>query len=160
VMFAQGNREERARMGRLVREKERVADLCAGIGYFTIPMAVSGACVHAMELNPVSYRYLEQNITDNHLEELVVASCGDCRELLHGTYDRMVLGHFESLAFLPAALRHARPGSVLHVHSIGSIEDEIRSLASAAGFSAAISLRRVKKYSPGNDHIVADVVLS
>ena len=39
VMFAQGNRNEKMRMARLIRDSpvgERVADMFAGIGYFTI----------------------------------------------------------------------------------------------------------------------------
>ena len=70
VMFAQGNRGEKVRMARLVREGHagaRVADMFAGIGYFTIPMAGSGAQVHAMEINPVAFAYLEQNIAKNGL---------------------------------------------------------------------------------------------
>ncbi len=87
VMFAQGNREERARMGAVVRESrrcERIADLCAGIGYFTVPMARSGGDVHAIELNPVAFRYLERNVAENGVQDRVQCSCGDCRDLLEG----------------------------------------------------------------------------
>jgi len=54
VMFAQGNRVEKARIAALVRPGERIADMFAGIGYFTIPAARSGARIHAMEINPVA----------------------------------------------------------------------------------------------------------
>jgi tRNA wybutosine-synthesizing protein 2 len=44
-MFSKGNVHERLRMGRTVRDGETVVDMFAGIGYFTLPMAVLGlAC--------------------------------------------------------------------------------------------------------------------
>ena len=52
------------RMARLVHDSpdtERVADMFAGIGYFTIPLAGSGASVHAMEINPVAFGFLHRN---------------------------------------------------------------------------------------------------
>ncbi|MDD4137480.1 MAG: SAM-dependent methyltransferase, partial [Methanoregula sp.] len=61
VMFSMGNRNEKTRIARLIRAgsgNERVADMFAGIGYFTIPMAGAGARVHAMEINPVAFGYL------------------------------------------------------------------------------------------------------
>ncbi len=56
----------------------------AGIGYFTIPVAGSGASVHAMEINPVAFEYLNRNIVENGLTGLVNSSLGDCRDLLTG----------------------------------------------------------------------------
>lgn len=160
VMFAQGNLDERRRMGGIVRSGERVADCCAGIGYFAIPMAAAGADVHACELNPVAHGYLCRNIAENRVNGRVTASCGDCRVLLEGIYDRFVIGHFEGAEFVAACLEHARPGSVLHVHSIGSVRSEIEKAVAAAGFSATIESRRVKKYGPRQCHLVEDVVLA
>src|SRR5208337_4166656 len=63
VMFAQGNRNEKIRLARLVRSSpgtERVADMFAGIGYFSIPLAGAGADVHAMEINPVPFDFLKR----------------------------------------------------------------------------------------------------
>lgn len=88
VMFAQGNRIEKMRIAHQVHtsaKNERVADMYAGIGYFTIPMAGSGAHVHAMEINPVAFGYLNQNVVENGLEQKVETSLGDCRDQLTGT---------------------------------------------------------------------------
>jgi len=163
VMFSQGNRPEKERMARLIRESgrpERVADLFAGIGYFTIPMAGAGARVHAMEINPVAFGYVVENIRRNRFGDRIEASAGDCRQLLAGTYDRIVMGHFDSPAFLPAVLPHAGPESVMHVHSIGSAEEAIRRAADEAGFSASVQVHKVKKYRPHAWHVVQDVILS
>jgi tRNA wybutosine-synthesizing protein 2 len=162
VMFAQGNLEEKHRISALVKtasKPERVADMYAGIGYFTIPIAGSGAMVHAMEINPVAFGYLQRNIAENHLSKRIDAFCGDCRDLLCGIYDRIVMGHFDAIEILPLALRHVKKGSVIHLHSLGPVENEIRSHLSSAGFSGLISVHKVKKYRPHIWHVVQDVVI-
>ncbi|MCC7565396.1 MAG: methyltransferase [Methanomicrobiaceae archaeon] len=160
VMFAQGNRVEKARIAALVRPEERIADMCAGIGYFSIPAARSGGRVHAMEINPIAFEYLKRTILANRVEDRVQADCGDCRTLLSGEYDRVIIGHFDAVGMLRPALRHVRPGSVLHVHSLGPAADGIRAIAKEAGYTADISARRVKKYGPHTWHMVQDVILA
>ena len=163
VMFAQGNRLEKQRMARLIKAGpagERVADMFAGIGYFTIPMAGSGARVHAMEINPVAFGYLQRNIAKNGLGDRVAMSFGDCRTLLSGDYDRVVMGHFDAVKILPAVFPHVHAGSVLHVHSIGEVKAEIQQAVEGAGFSATIEVHKVKKYRPHTWHLVQDVTLA
>ena len=66
VMFSHGNLRERMRMSRL-GQGETVVDMFAGIGYFSIPMAVHSRPrkILAIELNPQSYQFLCQNIEAN-----------------------------------------------------------------------------------------------
>jgi tRNA wybutosine-synthesizing protein 2 len=163
VMFSMGNREEKTRIAGLVRNSprtERVADMFAGIGYFSLPVARAGARVHAMEINPVAFRYLVRSVEANGLSGMVEPALGDCRTLLTGTYDRIVMGHFDSVSMLPDALNHAVPGSVIHVHSIGPAEEQVRECAEGAGFSATIHVHKVKKYRPHVWHVVQDVHLA
>ena len=162
VMFSMGNRDEKMRIESSVRSSgrtERCADMFAGIGYFTLPAARGGAMVHAMEINPASFAYLRENIRENHLSAGVVAACGDCRDLLAGVYDRVLMGHFEAERFLPDALAHVRPGSILHVHGIGDLRGGICAACRECGMEAEISVRNVKKYAPGRWHMVHDVVM-
>ena len=159
VMFSMGNREEKARIAQMVRGQERIADMFAGIGYFSIPLAGAGAVVHAMEINPVAYHYLIRSAEANGLSGRITPSLGDCRQLLAGSYDRIVMGHFDAVTMLPDALRHAVSGTIIHVHSIGPVEDRIRALAEGAGFSATIFVHKVKKYGPHAWHLVQDVHL-
>lgn len=163
VMFSMGNREEKARIARMVRENtrtERVADMFAGIGYFSIPLAGAGATVHAMEINPVAFDYLTKSIHVNGFSDRIIPSLGDCRTLLSGTYDRIVMGHFDAVSMLPDALQHAAQGSIVHVHSIGPAEEQVRECVEGAGFSATIHVHKVKKYRPHAWHMVQDVYLS
>lgn len=163
VMFSQGNRNEKDRIARLVRSgsgKERVADMFAGIGYFSLPVAGAGASVHAMEINPVACRYLERNVHKNHLDDRITVSEGDCRGLLEGFYDRVLMGHFDALAMLPHALRHVQPGSTIHLHAIGPQEEALRSTVEGAGFSCGIIVHKVKKYRPHAWHVVHDITIT
>jgi tRNA wybutosine-synthesizing protein 2 len=162
VMFSQGNLSEKRRMADLIltgNGNERVADMFAGIGYFTVPMAGAGASVHAIEINPAAFGYLERNIVQNNLEDRIFPSLGDCRNMLMGIYDRIVMGHFDSIAMLPHALAHAGNGTAIHLHSIGSVEDEISAQLAGAGFSADIRVHKVKKYGPHAWHVVQDILI-
>ncbi len=162
VMFSQGNRLEKMRVATLVRDsdcEERVADMFAGIGYFTIPIAGSGGHVHAMEINPVAFDYLKQNVLVNGLSDFVTVSLGDCKELLSGIYNRILMGHFDAINYLPDALEYVETGSTIHVHSIGSVENKISEMCKSAGFSATIIVHKVKKYRPHDWHVVQDVTL-
>ncbi|HEX3001855.1 MAG TPA: SAM-dependent methyltransferase [Methanoregula sp.] len=163
VMFSMGNRMEKRRISAVVRSRrvpERVADMFAGIGYFTIPLAGAGARVHAIEINPVAFGYLARNIEENHLGDNVTLSLGDCRERLDGKYDRIVMDHFAAISMLPEALAHAKAGTVLHVHSIGEAQEQIRQIVEGAGFSPSIEVHTVKKYRPHAWHVVHDVTLA
>ncbi|PKL59970.1 MAG: SAM-dependent methyltransferase [Methanomicrobiales archaeon HGW-Methanomicrobiales-4] len=159
VMFSQGNREEKSRVAALVRPGEFVCDMFAGIGYFTLPLAKSGAIVHAIEINPVSFEYLQQNILINRLSDKVTAWNGDCREVIRGVYDRIHMGHFDSISFLPVALSHVRTGTILHVHMLNDQTGKIRTVLQKNGIKAEIHLVQVKKAGPRLLHLVADVVI-
>jgi tRNA wybutosine-synthesizing protein 2 len=113
-----------------------------------------------MEINPVAFDYLQRNIVANGVSDRVTASLGDCRDLLSGTYNRIIMGHFDAVDMLPSALQHVEVGSTIHVHSIGSVEDQIRQHCESAGFSPTIIVHNVKKYRPHAWHVVQDVTLA
>ncbi|MDO5845086.1 MAG: SAM-dependent methyltransferase [Methanocorpusculum sp.] len=156
VMFSQGNRNEKLRIRSLISHGERIADMFAGIGYFTLSAALAGGEVHAMEINPDSYEYLLKNISLNNLKN-IRAEPGDCRNLLDGVYDRILMGHFDAPDFLENALKHVHIGTVLHVHGLGERSSEILKTVDNAGFSCEITERVVKKYSANLNHNVWDV---
>jgi len=159
IMFSAGNRREKDRVAALVEPGEAVADMFAGIGYFTLPVARSGGRVHAMEINPDAFAYLRQNARDNHLEDRIEPALGDCRNLLRGPYNRILMGHFDSPAFLPAAIAHAAPGATIHVHSAGEAGARIRGCLGSLGIRAGLEIRKVKKLGPHTWHYVQDVTL-
>jgi tRNA wybutosine-synthesizing protein 2 len=171
IMFAAGNRTERARVGRLVRPEEVVVDLFAGIGYFAIPAARLGRArrVIAVEKNPVAVHYLLENVVLNHVEHQVEVMAGDNRivPLPRSEADRVFLGYLPSaVRWVPRALRTLRPeGGWLHVHLVAdareartrAAEEVERALLDAgAAPTGSLVAREVKPYGPGRTHVVVD----
>ncbi len=171
LMFCLGNSFERLRMAALTRRGEIIVDMFAGIGQFTIPMAVLGepSKIYAIEINPEAHRYLVENIRLNNVEERVEAILGDCRkvavEKLEGTADRVLMGYFGgTVEALPAGLKALRAeGGVIHFHELvrrGSEAEFVESiLRRARDFGYRIKLigwRKVKSYSKTRNHIVID----
>jgi len=70
-----------------------------------------------------------------------------------------VMGHFNAISMLPSALLHVRDGSIIHLHSIGTVEEQINEQVEGAGFSALIHVHKVKKYRPHTWHMVQDVTI-
>jgi tRNA wybutosine-synthesizing protein 2 len=171
IMFSQGNFYERRRMS-TVGTGEHVVDMFAGIGYFTLPMAVHAKPrrIDAIELNPVSYGYLQENIRLNHVEDIVNPVLGDCREKAPvGEADRVIMGYVGTThEYLPWGMRALKPGGILHYHETTPeklvFERPIRYIQEEAvrqGRSAEIvNTVKVKKYSPGVWHVVVDARLS
>ncbi len=160
VMFSQGNHEEKRRIAALVKPGERICDMFAGIGYFTLPMAKVGGFIHALEINPDAVHYLEKNIHENNLDSRIIVSLGDCRDTITGIFDRIHMGYYEAARFLDTALRHVKSGTVLHVHGIGDNTKEITEHLKTFGLTGTLDHRTIKKIGPGKVHTVTDVVIS
>jgi len=171
IMFAAGNRAERVRAGQLVRPGETVVDLFAGIGYFALPAAKVGraARVLAVDRNPLSVHYLEENARRNGVGDRVDPRLGDNRSvaLPRGTADRVFLGYLPSaVPWVELAIPLLRTsGGWLHVHSVvdahgalPSAEGEVtRAVARAGGtLDPPARAREVKPYGPGRTHVVVD----
>jgi len=172
IMFAAGNRTERLRAGRLVRPGETVADRFAGIGYFAIPAALPGraAEVWAVEKNPLSVRYLRENVVRNGVDSRVRVVVGDNRAvtLPPAAFDRVFLGYLPSAIPWVASsvpLLH-REGGWLHVHSVADVRSPLaeavaaveRAVGAAGGRATEPGRARVvKPYGPGRHHLVVDV---
>jgi tRNA wybutosine-synthesizing protein 2 len=164
VMFAPGNKDERARMGEVVREGERVFDMFAGIGYFTLPMARAGAAVTAAEVNPTAFRYLVENAVLNGVEDRISAFRADCRDVEVEAVDRVVMGYYDAWEYLDAALAALRPAGVVHLHEATPEAElwdrpvsRLREAADERGRGVEVLDRRVvKSHSPGVEHVVVD----
>ncbi|SDG26279.1 class I SAM-dependent methyltransferase [Halorientalis regularis] len=165
VMFSPGNKAERKRMGDVVAEGDRVFDMFAGVGYFTLPMARAGARVTAAEINPASFRYLLENAKLNDVHQRVDLYRADCRDVADGVEaDRIVMGYYDAHEYLDAALSALEPGGIVHMHeatpeSLVYDRPVDRLTAAAADRDRAVKIldrRKVKGYSEGVAHVVVD----
>lgn len=185
VMFAPGNKAERARMGEEAGDGERVLDMFAGIGYFALPMARAGADVTAVERNPEAFRFLAENAQLNGVGETLSCVLGDCRDV-DTEADRVVMGYYDALGggpvheesgsaavqdettadpgYLAAALDNLVADGVLHVHAAvpepelwERPESRLREGCAVAGRDVEVlDRRKVKSHSEGVWHVVLD----
>ncbi|MFO7927463.1 MAG: class I SAM-dependent methyltransferase [Halobacteriota archaeon] len=163
VMFSPGNKAERARMGEVVEPGERVFDMFAGIGYFTLPMARESASVTAAEIDPVSYRWLVENAQLNGVTDDIRAVLGDCRTV-ETTADRVVMGYYDAHEYLGPALDSLVPGGTVHLHEATPEArfpdrpiDSLRTAAQVADRTVdVLETRLVKTHSAGVVHGVVD----
>ncbi|MFC7134686.1 MULTISPECIES: class I SAM-dependent methyltransferase [Salinibaculum] len=168
VMFSPGNKAERARMGESVREDDRVLDMFAGIGYFTLPMARAGARVTAIERNPDAFQYLLENTMRNDVADRVEPYRADNRDVLDSyegeKFERVVMGYYEAHEYLPSALPMLESGGTVHMHEATPETlvpdrpvDRLEAAAADAGRSVEVlDVREVKGYSEGVAHVVVD----
>jgi tRNA wybutosine-synthesizing protein 2 len=172
VMFSPGNKAERVRMGDVVTAGERVLDMFAGIGYFTLPMARAGASVTAIEHNPASFAYLVENVVRNEVEGAVETYRADCREVVAGglaadqsfSFARVVMGYDDAFEYLDSAIAVATPGTTIHMHEAAPeslVPDRpvrrVRDAVKGTDRTAQIrDTRTIKSYSEGVSHVVVD----
>ncbi|WNY28438.1 hypothetical protein MmiEs2_06230 [Methanimicrococcus stummii] len=169
IMFSKGNLAEK-RVLAAVCNDETIVDMFAGIGYFSIPIAVHSnpAKIIAIELNPVSYEYLCENIRLNGLESVIEPICGDCQTSTpNGIADRVLMGYVGTThEYLETGIQAIKnEGGFLHYHETVHERDfpdraieRIQNAAEICGRKALIlKSRKIKKYSPGVWHVVIDV---
>ena len=173
VMFSSGNMNERIRMANISKPDEVVVDLFAGIGYFTLPLAVHSRpkLVYAIEKNPISYEFLCKNIVSNDVTNIVKPLIGDNREVApKETADRVIMGYFgATIRFLPIAFRCLKNNSgVIHFQDKFPEEDvpnrtmeHINSEARKFGLLVnLLKYIKIKSFAPGISHYVFDLEVS
>ena len=165
VMWSKGNNNERLRIAKLVGDDETVIDMFAGIGYFSIPIGVHSNAkqVHAIEINPNSYHYLCENIKLNKLDN-ITPILGDCMvETPKLKADRILMGYVKTTHhYLKVAIDSLNEGGILHYHE--TVPEKLidsrpidRIVAQAGDREVELlKINKIKKYSPGVQHVVID----
>jgi tRNA wybutosine-synthesizing protein 2 len=167
LMFSSGNVDERIRMAKAGAPGEVVVDMFAGIGYFSVPMAVHSkpARIISHELNPVAFEYLFKNIELNDVRKVVEPVLGNCLDAEENVADRVVMGYVGTThEYLPKAMRILRGKGFIHYHEtcperlmLERPLERVRKAAEEAGKKAEIlNTRIVKSYSPGVNHVVVN----
>ena len=170
IMFSSGNEEERIHMAGLECTGETIVDMFAGIGYFSLPLAVfqKPQKIVACEISPVAHGYLVENIGLNGVEGIVEPFLGDNRSLPgESIADRVIMGYVKTThEFLPTAMRLLKDGGVIHYHEtcpneliperpLKRLEDSVR-----GGSVSVLRIKEIKSYSPGVTHLVVDAKIS
>jgi tRNA wybutosine-synthesizing protein 2 len=165
IMYSQGNLAERKRMSKSGKG-EIVVDMFAGIGYFSIPLAVRSKPkkIFAIEINPVAFGYLKENIRLNKVWDIIEPVPGDCAVVTPcGIADRVIMGYLNAYEYLEHGIRALLPGGILHYHE--AVPEAVERRPVGRIFEAAgklgrraeiMKVRRIKKYAPGVWHVVVD----
>ena len=169
VYFSPRLGTERMRVANLVKRKEKVLNMFAGVGPFSIQIAKrSGARVTSWESNPAAARLHEENDSLNKVEGLVTVVEGDAAELHRRTrskFDRVLMPHPSGAdRFLSDALSLAKKGGTVHYyrHVLGRDEGEARralraELAAILPKGTRFSAQRVRAVGPRWVEMVADI---
>jgi len=169
LMFSSGNMDERIFMSKLNTKNEIIVDMFAGIGYFSIPIAVhcKPKKIFACEKNPEAYNYLCQNVLLNHVSKIVEPIKGDNREIAsENIADRVVMGYIGGTEkFLDKGIKCLKNNrGIIHFHGkypekikldfpLKIFEDKAKKYNRKVRL---IDVREVKSYAPGISHFVFD----
>ncbi|MDO9046070.1 MAG: class I SAM-dependent methyltransferase family protein, partial [Methanobacteriaceae archaeon] len=169
-MWSKGNTNERMRIANIVGEGERVLDMFAGIGYFTIPAAVHSKAeiIHSIEINPVSYGYLNENMSLNKVENIVKPVLGDSMDIApQFSVDRVLMGYIGNTQdYIESAVAAIDESGIIHYHEsvyekikFERPEERIRKSAECMDVEI-LNKQVIKKYSPGVVHVVIDAKIT
>ena len=169
VFFTGRLSTERQRVSDLIGKKEKVLDMFAGVGPYTILIAKEHpeAKLTAIDINEAAINYLQKNAELNKVSEQIMVIVGDASEVaskLKQKFDRIIMnlpagcrGH------IPAAVKSLKKKGVIHYYFFSGTSEEAKEEAERvfSDYSSKIlNIQKVKPYSPRNFTFVADVELS
>lgn len=163
---------ERLRIAKMTDSRERVLNMFAGVGPFSITIAKkAGARVTSCELNEYAYRLHLENNKCNKVENYMTTLNADASELpsiLEPGFDRVLMPHpSQSHRFVSTAVAMARPGAVIHCyrHVLGRDFSEAKSnllkeFDSMLSGCKITEVKRIREVGPRWLELVADVQVS
>lgn len=162
---------ERRRVASLVRDGERVIDMFAGVGPFSIMIAKHARpqVVFAIDLNHDAVEYMRRNIELNRAAGVVPIE-GDAREVLYELphADRIIMNLPHSARdFFHDALSRLNLGGTIHFYhicerdEIDGVLEGMRDEARGTGVEVEVArLEELKSYSPSMSVFSADLLLA
>ncbi len=161
---------ERLRIANQVGRREKVLNMFAGVGPFSVPIArFAGAQVVSCEINGYAAKLHVENNVINKVVGLVTVVNGDANDIPDSgkKFDRILMPLPERAdSFLPAALKVAKKGAAVHYyrHVLGEDEEEAeRSLREELDGmlprGSKYAARRVREVGPRWLEMAADIRL-
>jgi tRNA (guanine37-N1)-methyltransferase len=160
---------ERLRVAEAVRPGERVLNMFAGVGSFSVTIAKrSGASVTSCELNPLAVKLHKENNKVNKVERLVTVIQSDAADLpglTSNKFDRVLMPHpSEADKYLPTAFTMAKKGALIHYyrHLLGEDEAEAEGalrveLSRLVPPKSRYAVRKVREVGPRWVEMVAEI---
>lgn len=159
VYFSGREGTERLRIAEMVKPKETVLVMFAGIGPFSILIAKKQKEVDkipSIEINSEAVEYMKENVKLNKIQGKVNPILGDVKELSKdwfGKCDRVImpLPH-EAYIYLDLAYKCLKPeGGIIHLYIIepeNEVEKKVKELMKNFKGKMTYKIRKVLPYSP------------
>jgi len=167
IMFAKGNLNERNRLIKLIKDNEIIVDMFAGIGYFSLGIAKfsNPEKIYSIEINPMAYHYLWENIKLNKTQNKIIPILGDSVveiPKIGRIVDRVVMGLLpDCKVFLMDALKVVKSNGIIHYHGTAKnwreLFEDVKTATDIEGYDVKLIRKvRVKSYAPKIYHWVLD----
>jgi tRNA (guanine37-N1)-methyltransferase len=164
---------EHQRVAQMVDNDERVVDMFAGVGPFSILIAkkVGDVRVEAIDANPQAVELLQENVRANKVESKVHAHLGDARKVIQKELTqsaaRVIMNHpSASKDFIKEACDALRPsGGVIHYYTFAGenweadSRHEVEHEVQASGYVAerVFGIHRVREVAPMRWQVAVDL---
>ena len=175
VYFSSREGTERLRISGIVKPKEIVMVMFAGIGPYSIMIAKKQPKVKkiiSIEINPIAVEYMKENIRLNRVGDKVIPLLGDvkegCKEWF-GKCDRVIMPlPQDAWNFFDIAYKCLKKkGGFIHLYTIEKeniVEDEtkktINTLKKKINRKIKFKIRKVLPYSPRTNKYCIDLEIS
>lgn len=170
VYFSGREGTERLRIANQVKPKETIMLMFAGVGVYGIIIAKKQPQINkiiSIEINPLAFEYMKENIVLNKVEDKIIPILGDVRKKCrdwYGKCDRIImpLPH-EAESFLPTAHECLKPeGGFIHLYIIEkeeNLEKRIEKIIDKIKKKVEFKTNRVLPYSPRTNKYCIDMRL-
>jgi len=152
---------ERGRIMELVEDGERILNMFAGIGTFSILIARhKKAEVYSVEKNPAAYDLMIKNTQMNKLKGEVIPVLEDAKNFIKEDYfDRILMPLPEKASeFLETAIDNTKNGGIIHYHDFCREFEEAEEKLANMKLNYKVKEKKViRSYGPGIYHIVLDL---
>lgn len=175
LTFSPGNAGERGKIAKMVKKNQTIVDLFACCGNLTLPAAVNNNIKRSwmIEINPLAYHYLIQNIYLNNLEKKAIPIREDNHHFnVKNVGDHVFLGilpHPDKKQLEIGIEAIKENGGWLHYHTSVSkkkqeekeVEEKVIKTIKEKGYVIEeIKNEKIKGLSPNFNHIVVRVFLA
>ncbi|KIY50428.1 hypothetical protein FISHEDRAFT_38827 [Fistulina hepatica ATCC 64428] len=116
---------EHERLVNVFNKEDVIVDVFAGVGPFCVPAGKKGCGVLANDLNPESYKYLQENVALSRVQELVRTYCEDGFEFIRAAVRRVYDEPFP--AYKPRLSRTQLDELQKRIHSGEAAPDDVPS---------------------------------
>lgn len=177
VYFSPRLSQEHHRLTSLVKPKEVIVDLFAGVGPYSIPIAKKNpkSKIFSLDINPSAIEFLKKNIRLNRVDKNILPYLGDARSIvndhLSGVADRVIMNLPEkAVEFIDVACKALKPnGGIIHYYEFIQYPDstekaQIRLADQIKQAKRTINkflfIKNIKETAPYQHQVVFDIKIN